>query len=96
MQSSADLHQDPGLDPGLAQPAASQTAQPGTPAERATGFVAVEGGKETTSAEALLVSAYLVMWAVLFGFLWFGFRRQHRLDKRLADLEKALGAAERQ
>ena len=93
MQASADLHQDPGLGPGLAQPAPS--AQPATPSERATEFVAVEGGKETTSAEALLVSAYLVMWTVLFAFLWFGYRRQQKLETRLGDLEKALGAAER-
>ena len=93
MQAQADLHQDPGLGPGLAQPAPS--AQPATPANRSTEFVAVEGGKETTSAEALLVSAYVVMWAILFGFLWFGFRRQQKLETRLGDLEKALGASER-
>jgi len=94
MQASKDLHQDPGLGPGLAGPATTGSAQP-APADRSTEFVAVEGGKESTSAEALLVSAYVVMWAVLFAFLWFGFRRQQRLDKRLVDLEKALGAAER-
>jgi hypothetical protein len=102
-QSTKDLANDPGLGPGLAAPgpqllAAQQErpATPGTavPSERSTEFVAAQGGEETSSAEALLVAAYLVMWAVLFGFLLLGWRRQRRVDARIAELEKALSKVE--
>jgi CcmD family protein len=53
-------------------------------------FVAVEGGGETTSAEALLVSAYIVMWALLLLFIFLTWRRQRTLEGRLGQLEKAL------
>jgi CcmD family protein len=55
--------------------------------DRATQFVPVEGGGQTTSAEALLVAAYLVMWAILLGFVYMSWRRQRNLDSKLADLE---------
>jgi CcmD family protein len=53
-------------------------------------FRPVEGGGETTSAEALLVSAYLVMWALLFGFLAMGWRRQGQLEQRMKELERSV------
>ena len=62
------------------------------PAERSQQFVPVEGNTETTSAEALLVAAYLVMWALLIAFIGFGWRRQARVEARLAEIEKAVGA----
>jgi len=62
------------------------------PAARSTQFVPVEGNAETTSAEALLVAAYLVMWALLIAFVGLGWRRQARVEARLAELEKAVGA----
>lgn len=62
-------------------------------ADRSTQFVAVEGGEETTSAEALLVSAYAVMWALLLLFVFMGWRRQRAIESRIGDLEKALAAA---
>lgn len=62
------------------------------PGSRAQEFVPVEGGGETTSAEALLVAAYLVMWALLVAFVGLGWRRQARVESRLAELEKAVGA----
>ena len=62
------------------------------PASRSTQFVPVEGGTETTSAEAMLVAAYLVMWALLLAFVGLGWRRQARVEARLAELEKAVGA----
>ncbi len=91
------LADDPGLGPGLvgpgSQPLALQQPSPagtGAPSDRSTEFRAVEGGQETTSAEALLVTAYLVMWAILFGFLLLGWRRQRAVDQRVQELEKAL------
>ena len=62
------------------------------PAARSTQFVPVEGNTETTSAEALLIAAYLVMWARLLAFVGLGWRRQARVEARLAELEKAVGA----
>jgi hypothetical protein len=63
------------------------------PSARSQQFVPVEGGGETTSAEALLVAAYLVMWALLLGFVGLGWRRQGRVETRLGELEKAVGRA---
>lgn len=60
---------------------------------RSQQFVAVEGGTETTSAEAMLVAAYLVMWALLLLFVYLGWRRQRGIEGRLDDLEKELRAA---
>ncbi len=65
----------------------AQIAAP-EPSSRSTEFVPVDGGVETTSAELLLVVAYLVMWALLLAFVGLGWRRQGRLDARLADLER--------
>lgn len=36
------------------------------------------------------VSAYAILWAVLLGFLFLGWRRQAALDARLSSLEGAL------
>lgn len=65
-----------------------------SPESRSTEFVAVQGGPETTSASTLLVVAYIAMWAVVFAFLVNGFRRQRRIDQRLAELDRALTARE--
>lgn len=67
------------------------TAQPTSPSDRSTSFVPVEGGEETTSAEALLVVAYCVMWALLLGFVLLSWKRQQRLGERLGQIERALG-----
>lgn len=61
---------------------------------RATEFAPVEGGGDTTSAEALLVTAYAAMWLVVFLFVWLTSRRQRVLDARLVDVERALRQAE--
>ena len=45
------------------------------------------GGNEGASAEGLLVTAYLLMWAALIGFLWLTWRRQNRIEERLAVLD---------
>lgn len=72
-------------------PQAAQAA-PGTPEGRSTVFVPVgpDEQRETSSAEGLLITAYVLMWAVLMGFLLQTFRRQAAVDKRLGDLERAL------
>jgi len=83
------------LQPGSPPPAALALvagAPPaaGTPEERSTEFVAVQGGTETTSAEALLVTAYFVMWAALLGFVFLTWRRQSKLEARLEGIHTEL------
>ena len=71
-----------------------QNAQPNTtttaPEERAGEFRADQGGTETASASTLLVVAYLVMWALLLGFVLMSWRRQNQVDSRLSELEGRL------
>ena len=62
------------------------------PSSRSTEFVAVQGGGDTTSAEALLVTAYIVMWALLLGFVFLSWRRQGRVEARISELEKSLAS----
>jgi hypothetical protein len=65
-----------------------------SPSERSTEFVPVQGGApEGTSAEALLVAAYLLMWAAVMGFLWLSWRRQGRIEGRISELEGTLRRA---
>lgn len=61
--------------------------------DRSTEFVSVEGGTESTSAEALLVSAYLLVWAIALVFILLTARKQRALDARLAELEAAVKKA---
>ena len=64
---------------------------PGTPESRSQEFVPVTGGPtETSSAEGLLITAYVLMWAILMGFLFVTFRRQASVDKRMSELERSL------
>jgi len=60
------------------------------PSARSTEFVPVQGGGETTSAATLLVTAYIVMWALLLGFVFLSWRRQGRVESRISELEKSL------
>ncbi|HTA89034.1 MAG TPA: CcmD family protein [Polyangiaceae bacterium] len=64
------------------------------PNARSTEFVAVQGGGDTTSAATLLVTAYIVMWALLLGFVFLSWRRQGRVEARLSELEKSLASGE--
>jgi hypothetical protein len=66
--------------------------QPNTPEARAETWTPVSQGTETTSAELMLVLAYLVMWAALLAFVGFGWRRQGRMEARIAELERSVGA----
>lgn len=68
-----------------------QDPSPGTAESRSQEFRPVTGGPtETSNAATLLVVAYVLMWAILMGFLFATFRRQAAVDKRLAELERAL------
>jgi len=73
-----------------AEPATSATVS--DPGSRSTEFVAVQGGGETTSAASLLIAAYLLMWGLLFAFVFLSWRRQARVETRIAELEKAIAA----
>lgn len=79
----------------MMQPSPTKTMQEGSPADRSQQFVAVTGGKDTTSADTLLVIAYAAMWLCIFGFVWLTRKKQNRLDGRLDQLEKALARAEK-
>jgi hypothetical protein len=64
---------------------------PATVESRSQEFKPVSGGpSETSSAEGLLIAAYVLMWALLMVFLYQTFKRQAGVDKRLGELEKAL------
>jgi CcmD family protein len=60
------------------------------PEDRSTQFVPVRGGNESTSAEGLLVAAYLIMWAALVTFIFLTWRKQGTLEKRIERLDDAL------
>ena len=68
------------------------STQETAPDDRAMGFEKVEGGGETTSAGTLLVVAYLVMWALLIGFVLLSWRKLGRVESRINGLERALEA----
>jgi len=59
--------------------------------DRKSEFVAVSETRESTSAEALLVTAYVLMWAFAFWLIARTFSRQRKLDERLQRLENHLG-----
>lgn len=71
-----------------APPAPTGTSQSAD--DRAQSFRPVEGGGEMQSGERLLVIAYMVIWVLILGFVAFSFRKQARLDARIATLEGAL------
>jgi CcmD family protein len=92
--TTSALHNVPGLGPGvLAAPVAAPTGT--VQVERSTEFVPVQGGHDTTSANSLLVAAYIVMWALLLAFIFLSWRRQRALESRVGDLERAVGDAEK-
>jgi hypothetical protein len=70
--------------------AAYQATTATTPEARSTEFVPVQGGPETSSAGTLLALAYLLMWVILIGFVLLSWRKQKKLDTRLAEIERRL------
>src|ERR1700733_10745595 len=78
-----------------AAPAPTTPTAPSTE-DRSTAFRPVEGGTEMQSGEKLLVEAYTAIWIILFAFVLLSWRRQRRLDERVAGLEAAVEAARRE
>lgn len=66
---------------------------PKTVDDRSTTFRPVQGGEQMQSGERLLVEAYAAIWIVLFALLLLGWRRQRKIDARVANLEVALAQA---
>ncbi len=76
------------------QPQSPDTTTPQSPNERATAFQPVTGAQEHYSGEALLVSAYAILWVVLIAWVALGWRKQNALDARLDDLEREIERAD--
>lgn len=74
-------------------PAANSSAATKTSDDRSTAFRPVEGGTQMQSGEKLLVEAYAAIWIIAMIFLVSIFRRQKRIDARMASLEMALEKA---
>lgn len=74
-------------------PAPGAAPTPKTSDDRATTFRAVEGGTQMQSSEKLLVEAYAAIWIITMIFIVSIFRRQKRIDARMASLEVALDKA---
>jgi CcmD family protein len=65
-----------------------------TPGDRATTFQPVQGNAgEQYSGATLLVTAYAVLWVVLFAWLAIVWRKQSALAARLGDLERVIEKA---
>jgi CcmD family protein len=75
-----------------AQPAPAPTSTTDDPSGRSTAFRPVENQKPLQSGEKLLVEAYAAIWLILLFFVLMSWRRQRTLDRRIADLEAAVGA----
>jgi hypothetical protein len=73
--------------------ASFQADVPKTVDDRSTTFRPVQGGEQMQSGERLLVEAYAAIWIVLFALLLLGWRRQRKIDARVANLEVALAQA---
>jgi len=54
------------------------------------GFRPVDAGTQQRDGAVLMVAAYIVVWAILMGFVLAGRLRQRRLDARIARLERAM------
>lgn len=70
---------------------ASSMQTRGTPQERSTQFVPVEGGApETTSAGTFLVAAYVLMWLCTVFFILHTWRKTRSVQQRVDELQKAI------
>jgi CcmD family protein len=77
-----------------ANPEVTAQKEPQTPDSRATSFQAVQTEPEHYSGEVLLVSAYALVWAFLFAWVAFVWRKQNALDGRLDDIEREIAKAD--
>lgn len=66
------------------------TAQAPTAASRATEFVPVEGGGQTTDAATYLVAAYVLMWVCTLVFILQTWRKTRRVQLQVDSLQKAM------
>jgi len=66
---------------------------PTTADDRSTSFKPVVGGTELQSGEKLLVEAYAAIWIILFALILLSWRRQQKLEGRIAGLEGAIDEA---
>ncbi|MDP9000675.1 MAG: CcmD family protein [Myxococcota bacterium] len=73
--------------------AAGTNAAPQTADGRSTSFQAVQGEPEHYSGETLLVTAYALIWMILFAWIAILWRKQSALDTRLAGLEREIDKA---
>jgi hypothetical protein len=55
---------------------------------RSDEFAPVTGGGEQVDAFGLMVSAYVLMWVILFGFIFLTWKKQAALSTRLDELQK--------
>lgn len=63
----------------------------GSPSERSTQFVPVEGGApETTSAATMMVAAYVLMWLCTAFFILQTWRKTRNVENRIDELQKAI------
>ncbi|HEY4015895.1 MAG TPA: CcmD family protein [Polyangiaceae bacterium] len=62
--------------------------------DRATTFQAVQGAPEHYSGEVLLVTAYALLWLIVFVFVVLAWRRQNRINARLDALEREIDKAD--
>ena len=75
-------------------PSPTSSAAPAASGEPGV-YVAVQGGAETRSGEALMVEAYIVLWLILMGWLFMLWRKQARIHQKLDALEAVIDAAAR-
>ncbi len=61
--------------------------------DRATTFRAMTNEPEHYSGTALLVTAYALIWAILFVWLGVMWRKQTKLGTRIRELERAIDTA---
>lgn len=72
----------------------AQTKSEMTVQDRSTEFEPVQGGTESSSAGALLTSAYILMWLAVFVFVWLTAKRLKSLEQRVSELDAALKKAD--
>jgi hypothetical protein len=69
----------------------SPTATVGTPQDRSTQFVPVEGGSASTNdAGAFMVAAYVLMWLATVLFILHTWRKTKGIQQRIDELHKAV------
>jgi len=63
----------------------------GSPSDRSTQFVPVEGGgQEATSASTFMVAAYVLMWLCTVLFILHTWRKTRSVENRMSELQKAI------